>query len=384
MIEKLTKARLQLILVVTFVVALFVLSQWIGRDPEVVSVEGSADTKLTVETMVLRAEDIPLALSTNGTVNTRDQLSVVPQVSGRVEWINPDFTAGGRFKADEPLFRIEPIDFELAVQNANADVERTRTALEVIRAEASLAREEWFLLGETEEPPPLVARTPQLREAEAAVKAAESRLSSAKLNLQRTNYRFAQDGLVTTANLAVGQFVQAGQSYGQVYYASSLQVEVPIETRLLRWFNPRNEVVVQLSLESQDQEPFTGQIVRIANALDASTRLSRLYIKPDEEALNQLQLDDFVNVNLAYDPDDLLWVIPPQAIQDQNRLWQVTDSQQLQAQPINILLMQPQQIIAEATQAELTVVLGSVPAAADGMAVNVIESATDPSAAAAR
>jgi multidrug efflux pump subunit AcrA (membrane-fusion protein) len=91
-----------------------------------------------------------------------------------VVWISPQFKAGGFIRRNEQILKIDPRDYELAVQQANAAVAEAQVRLDLEKAEAKVAIEEWQQLHPNEEPTsPLVFREPQIRQAEARLESAK-------------------------------------------------------------------------------------------------------------------------------------------------------------------------------------------------------------------
>ena len=88
----------------------------------------------------------------NGEAYARAMTNLVPQVSGRVVKISPNLVGGGKFKAGEVLLKIDPRDFELGVERAEAAVIRAEVKLETQQAEARAAEDEWNALHPGEEP----------------------------------------------------------------------------------------------------------------------------------------------------------------------------------------------------------------------------------------
>ena len=55
-------------------------------------------------------------VSGHGTVVPRTETDLVAQVAGEIVWVAPDLASGGFFAKDEPLLRIEPLDYEAALE----------------------------------------------------------------------------------------------------------------------------------------------------------------------------------------------------------------------------------------------------------------------------
>ena len=137
-----------------------------------------------VEAIAAPLQQVQVVVEGQGTVRPDAQIDLVPQVSGIVVWKDADFKPGGTFAKGALLFRIDPRDYELAVQQAAVQVAQARYQLDLAREEAAIAEEEWERLhADDQAPTDLVLRKPQLRAAEASLQGAEARLAEARLRL---------------------------------------------------------------------------------------------------------------------------------------------------------------------------------------------------------
>ena len=68
-------------------------------------------------------------VSLNGVVESRTVTDIIPQVSGRVVEVSPGFRAGARVARGDILLRINPADYELAVERTLAEIEAARSEL---------------------------------------------------------------------------------------------------------------------------------------------------------------------------------------------------------------------------------------------------------------
>ena len=76
-----------------------------------------------------------------GTVSPLREIDLVPQVGGRVVFMSPDLVDGGMFEKGDVLFRIDPVDYELAVKAARARVKDLESKLMLTEEEAEAADE---------------------------------------------------------------------------------------------------------------------------------------------------------------------------------------------------------------------------------------------------
>jgi RND family efflux transporter MFP subunit len=233
-----------------------------------------------VESITVERQNAPVVVKGHGAVEARVSAQVVPQVSGRVESVDSDFVAGGRFRAGQVLFVIEQADFRLAIRRGEAAVARAGVALEQERAEAEVARSEWENMNPGEPPPSdLVIRGPQLDLAEAELEAARADLEMAKLNFERTRYSFPYDGVVLEESVDEGQFLVSGQPVGRVYSTRSMEIPIPLKSEDLVWIetpgsNPggRSQARVSAAFGGVTHQ-WEGRLVRLEGQVDPLSRM---------------------------------------------------------------------------------------------------------------
>ena len=287
------KALLQLLLVVLVIglgVGIFKILSSMRKPP---AREEKPIAAPLVEAFTAHPEDLRMIVYGFGTAQPKVSVQVVPQVSGRVVASHADFVAGGFFKAGEPLVRIEPDDYELAVENASALVAQAEYMLRQEEAEALVARTEWEQLhGDKKPPSPLVLRLPQIKNAKAQLQAAQSLLSRAKLDLERTAISMPFDGRVVTKNVDQGQYVTPGQPIATVYGTDVIEIIVPLEDKELEWFdaplgytngnmeNDRAGAAAVVTAEfAGSTHSWKGRIVRTQGRIDAASRMVAPHVR---------------------------------------------------------------------------------------------------------
>ncbi|MCB1773712.1 MAG: biotin/lipoyl-binding protein [Gammaproteobacteria bacterium] len=162
----------------------------------------------------------PLVLEASGPVVSAFELEIRPQVGGRIVALHPDFEPGGRIPAGEPIMRIEPDDYQLAIQAAEAEIAKAQAAITLERGRRVVAREELQSLQGSlnvdAESKALALRKPQLRQVEAELAAARNRLQRAELDLARTEITLPFDVVVLQRSRVTGEVVAARELVGQV------------------------------------------------------------------------------------------------------------------------------------------------------------------------
>ena len=308
-----------------------------------------------------------LTVAATGSVDVRNRVALTPQVTGRVVSISSSLRVGGTFKAGEQLLLIDPRDFRLAVDAAEADVATAESDLKLEQARSDAARANYDLLHPDEEVPALVARVPQIAQAEARLAAARARQRVAALDLERTAFSLPFDGTVTRTRAEVGQLLTRGQSFGEVFAEDAIEVVVPISADNLKRLDPG---VGRRARIRDPYRTFDAVVEKVSAELDSRTRFATLYLKVTGEPPVP---GTFVDVEIEGPVFADTFLLPHSAEQANDRVWIVTNGE-LRAVTTPTLGRAADGWITYAFDPGDGVVLGAVPGAREGQAVEVAES----------
>lgn len=159
-------------------------------------------------------------------------VEIAPDVSGLVSAVN---VADNQFvNKDDVLFVIDQKRFNVALQQAQAEVEMKTQALRYARdtadRDANLSRDDSAAISvQTAERSSVSAA-----EAEAELQAAQAALATAQINLERSTVRAPTDGFITNFNVDVGDYARVGEgmlalvdSHSFYVYAYFMETKLP-------------------------------------------------------------------------------------------------------------------------------------------------------------
>lgn len=336
-------------------------------------------------------ESVSLTVRSQGEARPRTQISLVPQVGGRIMYVNPDFIEGGFFEAGETLVRIEDADYRLAVTRAEAQVAQAEQALAREQAESDLARSEWEELGEGEASS-LTLREPQLAEARAQLAAARASLQDARLDLQRTRVSAPFSGRVRTKSADLGQYVTPGTPLGEVFSTDTVLVRLPLTDYDLGLlgipvaFNAETDgggipVTLSATLAGQRQE-WQAEITRTDSAIDAQTRV--LYAIAEVEdpygaaaaGGNPLAVGLFLSAEIEGREVENAYVLPRSALRGENTVYVAEEGGTLSVRTVAVVNSDPERLIVSSgvTAGEM-VVISPVRGANTGMRIQSLDEA---------
>ena len=317
---------------------------------------------------IVRPVAAPTTIEVNatGTVNVRNYVALTPQVGGRVVEISPELRAGGTFSAGDQLLVIDRKDFELALDQARADIAVAQSSLMLQRAESDAARANYALLRPNEEAPPLIARIPQIAQAHAQLSAARARTEIAALNLRRTRFSLPFDGRITESTAEVGQVLIAGQSFGRAFAFDALEVVVPIAADELDRISPP---IGRSATVRADNDSLTATVERVSAELDERTRFAELYLSFAQEA-NPPPPGTFVDIVLQGPDVERTYVLPAAAEQINRSVWVVAQGVLEPATPRTLGNTSAGWLV-DAFDYKDGIVLGAVPGAEAGLPVDI-------------
>lgn len=320
----------------------------------------------------------------SGTVRPARQVVIAAEVGGKVLWMSPELVPGGRFKAGQPVVRLDGRDYRLALEQQSAAVRMAQTELAVEESRKRLAEKEWQMLGEKPpEPGSLALREPFLETAKAGVKAAQSNMRRTELAIARTGVTAPWNAVVLTVNIEVGHIVAPGVPLAVLVGTDAYWVEVAIPVDRLAWIDVPGidgaktgaaaRIVYQLGDKTVER---AGKIVRLAGDVDPVGRMARLIVEiPDPVAADQppLLLNSFVEIHLAGDHVDDIYELPRTALRDDGQVWIARADNTLHMQQVDLIWRRPSSVVVRGLTSGDRVITSPVPGATEGMAVRVVE-----------
>lgn len=363
-----------------------------GKKPPEKTIEEPRPISLRVDKV--RAERVTISVNTQGEVRAKTNISLVPQVSGRIVSVSNAFSEGGSFEPGQTLIKIEDSDYRLAVVSAEARVAEAGVRLEQELADARIKRKQWEDWVKDGDPTPLALNQPQVAEAQSKLRAAEADLENARLNLARTEIKVPFKGRVLERNVGVGQFVSLGATLGRVFATDIVEVRLPLtDAQLAELALPigfiaesGNTPSVKLSANiGNTVQSWMGKIKRVNASVDSQTRLVYAIAEVENPYKTATATDMplavgmFVTADIqGVIPHDAM-VIPRTALRGEDRVY-VIDDNKLDIRTVDILSTSAERVvILDGLSANEQVVTSPVRAVFDGMsALPIVQTAGQP------
>ncbi|HJQ60165.1 MAG TPA: efflux RND transporter periplasmic adaptor subunit [Vineibacter sp.] len=217
-----------------------------------------------VQEVSFRAETRQMTLA--GVVAPRVEASLGFRVAGKI--ISREVDIGARVTEGQVLARLDPADFRLARDNAQAAV----IAAEADEAHAQADLERYAGLRGSAAYVPQVhdQRLSAANMAKARLDQARAQLASAQNNLDYTTLVATASGVVTGLTMEAGQVVAAGQSVARVARTDELEILVNVPEQRLAFIAEATDIAFELW--AQPGRSFKARLRELAPAADPTTR----------------------------------------------------------------------------------------------------------------
>lgn len=345
----------------------------------------SPDTALAVETMVLEKITAQLKIQSQGTVLPRTSTSLISEVSGAVLEVSPQFVVGGVFQAGDVLMQLDPTDYQVALQRAEAKLISMNAQLSFEQARSAQAEKEWAMTGRPASEAPLLAlRKPYLAEAQANVLQAEAEVAQAQQKLDKTTIRAPYAGMVSQKMADIGQFVATGSKLGEIFAIDYAEVRLPMTKRDMAKLNlealaggqASSTVTLTASVGGADLQ-WDALLVRSEGVVDQRNRAQYLIAQLDDpyNIRNSRQnpallMGTFVRATIAGKQLEKVFAVPRHALLEGDNVAAVDKDNRLRLKKVEKIFGDDQfYYITNGLEEGVEIIVSAVGIAIDGMRV---------------
>ena len=339
-----------------------------------------------VRTAAAVPRTVQMSSFTHGSVSPRTESELIPEVSGRLISVSDAMVSGGFFNEGDVLLEIDPLDYEVALEQAKAALASARS--ELVNARKAHERQSNLASKQSTSESQRDDALNRMQLAQAALREATARLSRAERDLARTTVTAPFDGRVRSERVDIGQFVTRGAPIASLYSTDVAEVRLPIHDDELAFLQlPLNgdaadqtapRVILRAKFAGR-QHAWEGRIVRTEGELDPQTRMINVVAQVDNPyEVNgdrpPLAVGLFVEAEILGRVIDDVFVIPRSALQSDNQVYLVADDNKLAFRDVEILRMVHEEIyIHGGLRAGETVCLSTVSSAFEGMTVRPVD-----------
>lgn len=383
-------------LVFTFIIPLAIVGGAVAGASVLVKSAESAEAKppeaepLLVEVVRVESATRNAQIAGNGRVEAARQLTISPQLSGRLVDVAPELVVGARVKEGQILARIDARDYQSALARERNSVAAAQRDLEVERGRARASEREWELLGAGKEADPdaaaLVRREPQREAAQANLAAAKAAVRKAQADVSRTVLKAPFDATVLSEQVEEGQFVSMGAQLATLMATGEVWIRVAVPVESLAWIDVPGlgseegaTVAITQPLGNSRAPTWEGRVLRLVSELEDETRRAQLIVavqNPLDVARGEIPLlpGSFVDAVITGRSQSDVVRVPREAVFAGNSAWIVDDSNRMHRRELEVLWSDRDAVyVGEGLANGDRVVLGEPKMAIEDMEVRVRE-----------
>ena len=274
-----------------------------------------------------------ISLTTHGTVQAKSSLQLTSDVAGRVIWLTPDLLVGTILDAGLAIARVDRSQYELA---------QAQAVLSLRDAELSLA--DAHSRFKTRDP-----RHPQIRRAEAQIDAARAQMEKARTDLNRTEIVLPTRALVSSKNVALGQYLSPGSVLATLETVDAVEIPLPLSLDEVNLLANTEQVQIQLSpVDGSDAVGWRATLARVNQQLDRNTRVAFAIaeVRDPYAQATPLRIGQFVTAEISGIHLDGVFRIPTTAVFENRYVYRLTDDLRLQRVNIDILRQDKRSVVA--------------------------------------
>ena len=304
-----------------------------------------------VETVRTKKFNVIVNVPAMGTVLPALEVTITPEVTGRIVDRSPNLVAGGKLDKGETIVRLDDREYNLAVKQQEAAVERAWFDIKVEEGRQVIAKREWELVG-SKQPASRVSkeltlRKPHLENARAALSSAQSGLERAKLNVERTLLKSPFNAIVVEEFVDIGQVVTLQTKVARLVGRDRFWVRAALPVEKLSWFDlpdkeGNNGALVTIRQDTGEGTAIVkeGRVVRLLSDIDPAGRLARVLIAVDNPLEGPglpMLLGAYVSVEIRGKELKEIIAIPRKALQQGDRVYVMNEEDKLDIRKVEIL-----------------------------------------------
>jgi len=337
-----------------------------------------------VEVVELERMTTNFEVSSQGTVRPQTETVLSAEVSGTITRISPKFVAGGVFQANEVLMRIDPTNYEVAVDQANALVAQREIEYEgakKLRSQGYRAESEYA-------------------SAAAALASAKAEQVRARRNQERTYIRLPYEGIVRAKETDIGQFVNPGTRLGVTFSTGYAEVRLPLTDQDLAFVelpgaaamtktgSAAGPAVLLSAVQKGIRQEWSATVVRSEGVVDEKSRVTYAVARiADPYRLRTdgpaLPMGTFVIASIQGAAIDDVFRVQNTAIRSSNRLLLVDAESKIRMRTVDVVRADSQFTYIKGLNEGDRAVVSALEAPFDGMVVRTSadDEATEPKVA---
>ena len=335
-------------------------------------------------------------VSVLGTVIPTHQITVTPEVSGKIVSISENVIPGGLIEAGQKLIQIDPRDYETIVTQRKSELAQAKLYLKLEYGSQTVAQQEYKLLGEVikDEDMELVLRKPHLENAEAAILAATASLEKAQLDVERCSITAPFNSIIQDKFEDLGARVSLSTPLLTIIGTDEYWVEVAVPSDELQWITiPKENSESGSKVKIYNPTAWgpdiyrEGAVIRLLGKLEEQGRQAQLLVsvkdplclKIDSPQIQPILINSYVRVDIQGKKIESVIPVARDYLRDGNNIWIMNDRNEMEIRPVKIVFRNKETVyLSGGIKAGEQIVTTDISAPVDKMLLRVNDTPDNP------
>ncbi|KAA0259039.1 efflux RND transporter periplasmic adaptor subunit [Deferribacter autotrophicus] len=317
---------ISLIVIVLIIYAGLSVSKYLMKTRKKISRKKPKKMVTYVETVKGRIVDTNYIIYSFGNIYPAKSVTIYPEVSGKIKYINDKLLEGNYLKANELIAKIDDRDYllNLKIKEANLNALYEDLKIELGKqksAEKELKAAKNIIKNIDNESLYLILRKPYINKLKENIEIAKADLELAKLKLERTKIRSPFNAFVLKKYVDEGSYVTQGTKIADLIYADEFYLIALFPISELKWLDLK--VVNFAKIIFDDGTVINGKIKSIEKAVDEKGLMVKaiISIKPELEKLSPVMIHNYANVEIFGKTLPKILMFPRTALKENNIVW---------------------------------------------------------------
>ena len=323
-------------------------------------------------------------VSAMGPVIPAQQITLAPEVSGRVIFVNPLVIPGGAVR-----------DYETIVKQRQSELAQAELNLKLEQGNQLVAQQEYKLLNDIiqKQDEELILRKPHLEETHAALEAAKAQLAKAQLDVERCIVKAPFNAVIQEKLVDVGAQVTASSSLLTIMGTDEYWVQAKIPVDELQWITipdgdrEKGSVVKIFDKAAWGPDIWReGRVLRLLGELEQQGRLAQvlvsvkdpLSLNSDSSNLPPILVGSYVRIEIGGITLEDVFSVKRDYLHDGENIWLMNNDDQMEVRPVEVLFRDKDIVyLSNGIQDGDRIVTTDISAPVDGMLLRLDHETTE-------
>ena len=205
--------------------------------------------KIFVKIIQAKKTNEIVLIKSYGQIIPAKKINLMPEVSGKIVYINKLFIPGNILEKDSTIAKIDDRDYSLIVLQKENIVTKLEADFKIEEGKQNIAKKEWQLIQKlsskkaSQIEQDLSLRKPYLKQVNANIKIAKADLEKARLNLSRTEIKIPFNAIIKNKNINIGSQVNTQTTISEIIGIDSYWIKLKVPIDRLKWMDIKNSKV---------------------------------------------------------------------------------------------------------------------------------------------